>query len=200
VAKAAAIFVIALVLVAAVLLRPAPTDVEGPAPIAGRPIAMHAGALPGVPLHATGSEATGSPAPHSPARRLPAATRAPATRAPAMRPPAMRPPAMRSDSSPNAFRTDSELVQRRFRVRPESGYGATQLPGTIASAEVSTATTVAAPLAGRPLPASADAAPTVGNARPDVQGPGHVTGALDKAAHHTSSAFRIAARTLRSVF
>ena len=54
-AKAAAIFVIALVLVAGVLLRPGPRGVQGPAAIPARAIALHAVAPPGVVLRSESS-------------------------------------------------------------------------------------------------------------------------------------------------
>jgi hypothetical protein len=53
VAKSAVIFVIALVLVAAVLLRPAPSDVERPVLVPARTLAVHTVALPGAPLRTT---------------------------------------------------------------------------------------------------------------------------------------------------
>jgi hypothetical protein len=167
VAKAAAIFVIALVLVAGVLLRPVPRDMEGPAPIPARAIAVHVVARPGVVLR---SESVQN--------------------------------AFKVDSEPvqSRFKVDSESVQSSFRVGPEYGYGSTQVGRTNALAKLRTSTMVADPLPGRPLPASAAAAPVVSRARRDAQGTGDLTRAFDTVADHTAGAFRTAGRALRSVF
>jgi hypothetical protein len=169
VAKAAAIFVIALVLVAAVLLTPAPV----PAPIPGTTLAMHAVALPGVPV------------------RTPFGVDSE---------PVQSAPRTRSESTPNRFRVDSEPVQSRFGVGSEYEYDSTQGSGADVFASTRTRTNVVAPLDARTLVAAADAAPAISADALSTERRGHLSRAFATAADQTSGAVRTARQALRSVF